>query len=114
MYKYVAGKLAGGDTCLLGACPLGWGMLRLTRAMEAVGEFVPDLVGSAFDVADGTMTASFVASAIGDEVNPFAALRMRLMGDGADPAECTVGVLMVYHLFDPPALSPECVPGALQ
>lgn len=88
--KYVVGKLAGDDTCIEAACPLGWGLLRLTRVMEAAGEFVPDLVGSAFHVADGSLAASLVASAIGDEINPFAALRMRIMGEGDGAEECTV------------------------
>lgn len=95
----VVAKLAG-DDCAVHVCPLGWAVLRLTRAMEAVGEFVPDLVGSFFDLADGKMAASFVASATGDEINPFAALRVHFMGETGD--SCTVRQWLMFVLHKTP------------
>ncbi len=73
MTNYVVAKLAD-EQCVLAACPRGWGILRLTRQQEVSGEFIPDLVGSTFHLSDGLMATSFIASAQGDEVEPFSQL----------------------------------------
>lgn len=78
LVQYVVANL-GDAQCALAACPHGWGMLRLTRRQEDAGEFIPDLVGSSFHMADGLMATSFVASAQGDEVEPFSQLLVKTM-----------------------------------